>query len=317
MRIVHRDVKPSNLLLSIDGVVKVVDFGIATGQFSGREAAAAAFVRGSPGFTAPERSNGAPDTPAVDVYGLGASLFMLLTGHLLVLSVQPEKHDAGLARALEHLPEAGLPPFHLARTRRLIRRMCAHECTRRPRMAEVGQALAAILADARLAPDLPQFATRYAKPLHANRVRRPPHEDPRWADVQFLEATPVAGEPRAALPAPPGDPRTADSAFRAFLTTPGWHNDKRALDDLLAAHPAWTGRPALELIARRDLPWWNVWTRRPEELELVAALNLLFDRPTDGVRDVARSLAQHEDEQVARAARSLIAWGAAGDAVGG
>ncbi|MFC9786602.1 protein kinase [Rhodococcus sp. NPDC127528] len=75
----HRDVKPANILLTEFGEPQLTDFGIArvTGGF---ETTAGTFA-GSPAFTAPEVLRGLPATPASDVYGLGSTLFCLITGH--------------------------------------------------------------------------------------------------------------------------------------------------------------------------------------------------------------------------------------------
>jgi len=81
--IVHRDLKPSNVLVSRGGVVKLLDFGIArlldadpeTPTTLSRDGGA-----GTPAFAAPEQLTGGALTTAVDVYALGALLYLLLTG---------------------------------------------------------------------------------------------------------------------------------------------------------------------------------------------------------------------------------------------
>jgi serine/threonine protein kinase len=103
MHIVHRDVKPSNILLSVDGQVKLADFGVAKGEFTGRQSDSLYLVHGSLSFTAPERLEGAPDEPTVDVYALGLSLFELATGRQMILSRQRPRHDAALADFLTRL----------------------------------------------------------------------------------------------------------------------------------------------------------------------------------------------------------------------
>ncbi|MEV6661508.1 protein kinase domain-containing protein [Nocardia fluminea] len=77
--IVHRDVKPGNILLTEYGEPALADFGIA--HIGGGFRTAAGTLTGSPAFTAPEVLEGEVPTPAADVYGLGATLFCALTGH--------------------------------------------------------------------------------------------------------------------------------------------------------------------------------------------------------------------------------------------
>jgi formylglycine-generating enzyme required for sulfatase activity len=74
--VVHRDVKPSNLMLGAFGAVLVMDWGVATSA----EAPGPEGVVGSPAWMAPEQAGGAPALPASDVYALGAVLYELLGG---------------------------------------------------------------------------------------------------------------------------------------------------------------------------------------------------------------------------------------------
>ena len=77
--IVHRDVKPGNILLAADGRAMVTDFGIAR-LAADAEAALPGTTLGSVHYFSPEQASGAPTTPASDVYGLGLVLFEMLTG---------------------------------------------------------------------------------------------------------------------------------------------------------------------------------------------------------------------------------------------
>lgn len=81
--VIHRDVKPSNLILDGDGVLKVCDFGIA--RLAGATAAltATGVGFGTVAYMPPEQLLGEPVTGAADVYALGATLFHLLTGRVL------------------------------------------------------------------------------------------------------------------------------------------------------------------------------------------------------------------------------------------
>ena len=76
--IVHRDVKPANLLLAPDGTLKITDFGIA--EAAGIEGASDAVLLGTAAYVAPEQVRGGTATPASDWYALGCVLYELLTG---------------------------------------------------------------------------------------------------------------------------------------------------------------------------------------------------------------------------------------------
>lgn len=75
--VVHRDIKPDNVLLTRDGRVVVTDFGVAS-----LASDVAADLAGTPAYMAPEQVRGRPPTPRSDLYALGVLLYEALTGHL-------------------------------------------------------------------------------------------------------------------------------------------------------------------------------------------------------------------------------------------
>ncbi|KRB72728.1 hypothetical protein ASE01_22020 [Nocardioides sp. Root190] len=101
--LVHRDIKPGNLVLDQHGQVKVVDFGIARlAESTGTQVTASGTVVGSAGYLSPEQASGGPATPASDHYALGCTLMTLLTGE------PPFAGEHPLAVLRQHIDEA--PP---------------------------------------------------------------------------------------------------------------------------------------------------------------------------------------------------------------
>jgi serine/threonine protein kinase len=102
MGVVHRDVKPGNIMRSDDGAVKLADFGIAkamVGQTS--QITQAGSVLGTAAYLAPEQASGAEVGPPADLYGLGVVTYQLLAGRL--------PYDAGSLTELAMLQQREYP----------------------------------------------------------------------------------------------------------------------------------------------------------------------------------------------------------------
>jgi serine/threonine protein kinase len=100
--IVHRDVKPGNVMLTPAGDVKVMDFGIAAAAWAER-VTTSGLVLGTPSYLAPEQAKSEKTTPASDVYALGAMLYEMIAGR------PPFVAESPVALALAHIREDPRP----------------------------------------------------------------------------------------------------------------------------------------------------------------------------------------------------------------
>ena len=89
--IVHRDVKPQNIMVLPSGVVKVMDFGIARTEHGPDLASEAGFLVGTPSYMSPEQAQGTPVDPRSDLYSVGAVLFEMFTGATPFAAADPMK----------------------------------------------------------------------------------------------------------------------------------------------------------------------------------------------------------------------------------
>jgi eukaryotic-like serine/threonine-protein kinase len=104
--LIHRDVKPGNVMLADDGQVKVVDFGIARVADAAPITQTAALL-GTPQYLAPEQARGSPLDARADLYALGVCLYELVTG-------TPPFADGGpVSIAYRHIHEQPRPPSQL------------------------------------------------------------------------------------------------------------------------------------------------------------------------------------------------------------
>ncbi|MBI4616569.1 MAG: protein kinase [Planctomycetes bacterium] len=139
--IVHRDVKPGNLLAGRDGILKVADFGLARGEAFTTLSTAGQFL-GTPAYMSPEQARGLRKVDRrADVYSLGTTLYHLLAG------APPFEAEDGMAVLLAHVSQ---PPPPLASRRpdappelaSIVHRMIEKDPARRfPSMARVASAL--------------------------------------------------------------------------------------------------------------------------------------------------------------------------------
>lgn len=103
-QLVHADVKPQNILINREGIVKITDFGIAQAYTDTMPQTRSEVVWGSPHYFAPEQARGEKPSPASDVYSIGVVLFEMFTGRLPF--VGPTQRDLALAHIQAEVPRA-------------------------------------------------------------------------------------------------------------------------------------------------------------------------------------------------------------------
>jgi serine/threonine-protein kinase len=104
--VIHRDIKPQNVLVTASGNLKVTDFGIARAA-SAITSSASGAILGTAGYISPEQAMGEPVGPASDLYSLGVILYEMLTGEL------PFAADNSIAVCMKHVNEPPRPPILL------------------------------------------------------------------------------------------------------------------------------------------------------------------------------------------------------------
>jgi DNA-binding NarL/FixJ family response regulator len=104
--LIHRDLKPPNVMLREDGSVVLIDFGLAKGLESSGESTAIGVLRGSPYYMSPEQAQGVPLDARSDLYSVGVMLFEMLTG------AKPYVGNSAVEVMQQHVhgPRPPLPP---------------------------------------------------------------------------------------------------------------------------------------------------------------------------------------------------------------
>jgi serine/threonine protein kinase len=106
--IVHRDLKPANVLIDSDGLLKIVDFGVAAAQSQGdTQLTKTGYVIGSPKYMAPEQILGKKVDERADIYSLGVIMYELLTG------VPPYSRGDHMSVMYQHVQGKARPPVDI------------------------------------------------------------------------------------------------------------------------------------------------------------------------------------------------------------
>jgi serine/threonine-protein kinase len=216
--IVHRDVKPDNVLVAKGDQAKLLDFGLAIETEGALKLTTAGLVVGTPYYLSPEQARGHRATPRSDIYAVGVTLYYLLTGE------RPFTGATALAVLNKHIHEAPVPP-HLKDPKvpeplsRVVLKMLAKKADDRyPTAAAAADDLAAFLAN---------------RPVTA-RLPRSPRRLPLWAWIGaaagLAAVLAFALRPSSSEPPPPAPAADAPSAPNPELEAIEREREERAAD---------------------------------------------------------------------------------------
>lgn len=160
LKFLHGDLKPTNIMVTRDGELKVLDFGTGASHFEGH----ALPTRTARNYLSPERSLGRPPTPASDVYSLGIlGIELLHDSWMHVIPSAPVEHQKHLTQLLRQAEFKLRSSADQQTLRSLLLRMARHSPGGRPNAAVVAQTLRR-LADRAPGPSLESFCYENAGP---------------------------------------------------------------------------------------------------------------------------------------------------------
>lgn len=196
--LVHRDVKPANILFRADGTAVLSDFGIAKSLDDRTQFTQAGFAVGTPSYMSPEQARGQDIDGRADLYALGVVLYEILVGEL------PYNGTDALSTALAHLTEP-LPelPLHHGRYQHILRKLLAKDPAER-----YPDAAALLTALDNLPPEATEVEATLIQPLPLP-PQAAPQPVPQGNDLAGL--TPVSIEIPRQAPAPQPAPRREPS----------------------------------------------------------------------------------------------------------
>ncbi|NBF07813.1 serine/threonine-protein kinase [Pseudomonas sp. Fl4BN1] len=199
--LVHRDVKPANILFRADGTAVLSDFGIAKSLDDRTQFTQAGFAVGTPSYMSPEQARGQEIDGRADLYALGVVLYEILVGEL------PYSGTDALSTALAHLTEP-LPelPLHHGRYQHILGKLLAKDPGQR-----YPDAAALLAALDHLPQAAPEVEATLIQPLSL-----PPQEAPLGDDLAGMteivqQAPPPSAPPQEPRPEPLAQPQHSSS----------------------------------------------------------------------------------------------------------
>ncbi len=233
--IVHRDIKPHNVVVAPDGRLKVTDFGIARSGTS--QMTEAGSIIGTAQYLSPEQAKGAPVTPASDIYSVGIVLFEMLTGSV------PFTGDTPLEIAMKHLsetpepPSANRPEVSHELDSIVLRALAKNPADRYQSAEEMDADLARAARGHAVAPETEEAATQVLRGAGATTLANAP--------------TQISRRPMTVVPPPPPYPPST-----------GYYE----YDEPIRRRSFWPWLLATVLVAAAVVAGWYVYTKIQDQL---------------------------------------------------
>ena len=229
LQVVHRDVKPSNIMVSVQGEVKVLDFGTARYNWEDRLARTGALRFGSLKYMSPERRMGDRGDHDSDIYALGLVLIEMLQGELLpILPMDPGEHDRAIHSAVGALGDLGLPNEQWAGSlRETLTRICSSRPEQRLTASQLVQLLRAF-SDQASGPSLDAFAAEVI--AEESRALYGAAADGALSGSRLLISSTTGGEEGGGEALAPQTPLPLDPSASLVHPLPGRSATREALD---------------------------------------------------------------------------------------
>jgi eukaryotic-like serine/threonine-protein kinase len=233
--IVHRDIKPHNVIVAPDGRLKVTDFGIARAGAS--QMTETGSIIGTAQYLSPEQAKGAPVTPASDIYSVGIVLYEMLTGTV------PFTGDTPLEIAMKHLSATPEPPSVIRQEvpneldSVVLRALAKDPADRYQSAEEMDADLARVARGQAVAPETEEAATQVLRGAGATTLSSAPTEV-------------VRGRVTVVPPAPPYGP---PSGYYEY-------------DEPIRRRSVWPWLLAAVLLAAAVVAGWYVYTKIQDQL---------------------------------------------------